>query len=190
VIAGIHRRIWRSPQPITPSSRLRLLPFRAESLGIENRNYLVDSVIKPGMECPRPSRCRSGLRTFSGRATCGLCPASPRTANLESSLAPPPTWHGQVGVNFAATHLKRVARHLPARIDAQYVYQKQGGVRRNERINIRHDSVLPKERTAVSTHVARRPTHFAVALIASLALEKSPVSVPRSVITPSRQRKA
>jgi hypothetical protein len=41
--------IARTMDFITPSSRLRLVSFRAESLGIEARNYLVGPVIKPGM---------------------------------------------------------------------------------------------------------------------------------------------
>ncbi len=78
-------------------------------------------------------------------------------------MAPLATSRGdsQESWGIASGLVEGSARDLALGIDAGAVDQIQGGVRRNEGIEVCHYAVLPKERPAVEVYIAREANHLA-----------------------------
>ena|SRR5215472_8210993 len=96
----------------------------------------------------------------------------------------------QKTVNFVGTCLQGDARDLSARIVAECLDQKQGGISGNQGIEVRITPFCQRKARLFPFLSNDPPTTWPLLLMPSAKLATSPGSVPRSVITPFCQRKA
>src|SRR5215472_8517386 len=98
----------------------------------------------------------------------------------------------QKTVNFVGTCLQGDARDLSARIVAECLDQKQGGISGNQGIEVRHHAVLPEEGTFVPVDIERPAYHLAFAVDANGCtrnVSRKRAEVPHHTVLPEESVK-